>query len=280
MFQHTVAVISLDEGISEIIYNRTQDNARSGFNNLGSGSNTFQSSPNGATSHFINGQAGDDRIFAFGTGNNVVHAGSGNDFIVGGSGDDRFWGGSGDDTLEGGSGLDQLFGGSGADQLWGGAGADLLQGGTGNDRLFGDHDGSPTSQQGRDTLDGGSGNDYLSGGGGADVLIGGSGADTFAFETHRDLSLGHSDVIRDFSRAEGDKIDLSLIDANLNAGGDQAFVFTNGPSNLAGRMWLGDVFDGQQTVFFNVDGGAIDVSLTVRFDDPAITGLQASDFFL
>ncbi len=53
------------------------------------------------------------------------------------------------------------------------------------------------------------GNDILYSKGGLDVLIGGTGADTFVFEAGSAFS--GVDVIRDFSKIEGDKIDLNDI---------------------------------------------------------------------
>jgi Ca2+-binding RTX toxin-like protein len=80
---------------------------------------------------------------------------------------------------------------------------------------------------GNDTLIGGAGNDVLVGGAGLDHLAGGAGQDTFQFTgaTLATLDTGvgaNRDVIQDFN---GDVIDLHLIDANLGAGGDQAFSF-------------------------------------------------------
>jgi Ca2+-binding RTX toxin-like protein len=273
----------LNAALIEALTERTQDKNKSGFQNLGSAANSFFSNPTAATDVFINAQGGDDRIFLFGGGNDVVHGGSGNDMIVTDFGADKLFGGSGNDTLEAGFGNDTLSGGSGADELWGGAGADQLSGGTGNDRLMGDHDGSLTSQQLSDTLSGGEGNDTLSGGGGGDQLTGGGDADVFQFEHQNDLTLTNSDSILDFSRAQGDKIDLSRIDANLNLAGNQAFVFatTEAEKQLAGRVFFGTpAADGTVTVFLNLDGGAADESFTVKFNDPAMTSLQAADFFL
>jgi Ca2+-binding RTX toxin-like protein len=75
---------------------------------------------------------------------------------------------------------------------------------------------------GHDTLFGGDGNDTLLGGGGADGLTGGAGADTFRYDAASDSSGGLHDLIGDFQTGV-DKIDLSRIDANTHAAGDQAF---------------------------------------------------------
>jgi serralysin len=73
-----------------------------------------------------------------------------------------------------------------------------------------------------DVLRGGAGNDILFGGAGKDVLIGGTGADMFVFKQTNDSTPGQADRIIDFSHAQGDHIDLSSIDPNTHAAGDQA----------------------------------------------------------
>jgi Ca2+-binding RTX toxin-like protein len=75
---------------------------------------------------------------------------------------------------------------------------------------------------GHDTLFGGDGNDLILGGGGADGLTGGAGADTFRYDAASDSTSGLYDLIGDFQTGV-DKIDLSRIDANTHAAGDQAF---------------------------------------------------------
>nr|WP_281422877.1 type I secretion C-terminal target domain-containing protein [Sphingomonas yunnanensis] len=78
-------------------------------------------------------------------------------------------------------------------------GDDRLFGGEGNDRLFGGG--------GNDVIVGGGGNDWLYGGAGNNALTGGGGADRFV------ITAGSNDTITDFRFADGDKIDLSGIDA-------------------------------------------------------------------
>ncbi len=96
--------------------------------------------------------------------------------------------------------IENLSGGQGWDQLYGNAGANVLQGWNGNDLLVG--------RAGQDTL------------------TGGAGADRFQFTAIGDSVVGaNADRITDFSRAQGDKIDLSGIDANTGAAGNQAFSF-------------------------------------------------------
>lgn len=86
------------------------------------------------------------------------------------------------------------------------AGGDKLVGGAGNDHLIG-----------------GAGNDLLTGGAGQDTLTGGGGHDHFVFTALADSKVAAPDLITDFT--SGDRIDLSAIDANSAASGNQAFHF-------------------------------------------------------
>ncbi|WP_052120495.1 calcium-binding protein, partial [Inquilinus limosus] len=174
------------------------------------------------------------------------------DTLIGNAADNRLQGFDGNDDLRGGDGADILVGGAGADKFDGGNGVDTvsyfssstgvrvnLQTGTagdgeaqgdtlvrvenisgsqGHDKLYGN--------TGANTLQGWSGNDLLQGGAGKDTLSGGAGADKFAYVAVGDSVVGaNADRITDFTRSQGDKIDLSGIDANTGATGNQAFTF-------------------------------------------------------
>ncbi|MEY5097501.1 MAG: hypothetical protein RJA36_220, partial [Pseudomonadota bacterium] len=78
----------------------------------------------------------------------------------------------------------------------------------------------------------------LVGSGGADTLTGGAGSDKFVFTALNELGLGAGkrDVITDFKSAEGDKIDLSLIDPNAALAGDQAFSWVTAFTTAAGQV--------------------------------------------
>ena len=167
------------------------------------------------------GDVGNDRLNG-GSGNDDLSGGAGRDTLTGGSGHDDLWGGSGNDLMQGQAGRDTLFGGGGHDSLSGGAGNDWLVGSGGNDRF--------TGGSGNDILSGGAGRDRIQGDGGADMLTGGAGADRFIFLRVSDIvkSGDTSEKITDFSRSQGDIIDLSAIDANTRSGGNQAFDFIGG----------------------------------------------------
>lgn len=106
--------------------------------------------------------------------------------------------------------IENAVGGKGADNLTGNALDNRLEGGAGND-----------------TLSGGAGNDSLVGGAGRDQLTGGAGKDVFVFQSVGDsgFALVKADRIADFSRSDGDLIDLSAIDADTGRSGDQSFNF-------------------------------------------------------
>ncbi|MFZ3185740.1 MAG: calcium-binding protein [Pseudomonas sp.] len=97
-----------------------------------------------------------------------------------------------------------------ANTLTGNTAANALNGSTGND-----------------TLIGAAGNDVLIGGAGTDNLAGGIGADRFDFNALSEMGLSSlRDVIADFKTSEGDKIDLSTLDANAgSATTNEAFSF-------------------------------------------------------
>lgn len=173
----------------------------------------------------INGLAGADRLVVedvFGMRSVPIRGGT---TQVAGIDSLTFNGGGGNDTLDGFAANGPLLGrgGAGDDRLTGGSGNDVLLGGAGRDTLVGG--------AGADVLDGGPGNDVLIGGLGRDVLTGGPGADVFRFLSTDDLPAPHGRVgpetITDFSRAQGDRIDLSAIDADVTAPGNQAFLFAN-----------------------------------------------------
>jgi Ca2+-binding RTX toxin-like protein len=138
-----------------------------------------------------------------------------------------------------------MFGGAGADRLTGGANADLI---------------------------------YAAGG--ADTLAGGGGADLFEYRSASDSTAAAADRILDFVSGS-DRIDLSQIDADVSAGGDQAFAFIGSAafSNKAGELrsaW--DPATNSWSVEGDVDGdGGADFLLYVT---TAGAAPAASDFIL
>lgn len=211
------------------------------------------------------GTDGDDSI----TGNNA------DNYLKGGYGNDSLYGGNGNDLLDAGFGFDVIDGGAGNDStsytfysgpihanlltgvvafpgnsfltdtlisienLFCTGGNDVISANYANNDLFGNGGNDYLmGNSGYDRIYGGAGNDTISGGSDMDLLSGEKGADVFDFDTTGDSGNKiASDSITDFKLSEGDKIDLSDIDANTISSGNQAFIFINDENfNAAGQL--------------------------------------------
>lgn len=163
-------------------------------------------------------------------------------------------------------------GGAGNDQLNLGGGDDRGIGGTGNDTLFGGI--------GHDTLDGNDGADQLIGGLGLDRLNGDAGADQFIYTSVAESTAGVTgrDVVQDFMRAEGDKINLTAIDADAAVALDQNFVWRGALAFNGVHGALRVVNYGANTlVQADLDGDKVaDFSILVQ----GINNMVATDFLL
>ncbi len=252
------------------------------------------------------GRAGNDLISGA-AGNDTLYGEAGTDTLAGGDGDDVLIGGAGADGLNGGNGTDtvhyasaaaavrvDLIAGAGAgsdaagdsfvsienavgsafdDLVIGDGGANRLAGLAGADRFY--------ASGGNDVVDGGDGNDLIVGGGGADTLKGGTGADSFTYTGVTDSTVVATgrDAIIDFSHAEGDRIDLSTIDADGNAAnGNTAFTFLGGGAFTgAGHELRVVVSGGVQVVQVDLTGDKVpDMQINVT----SATALAAGDFVL
>jgi Ca2+-binding RTX toxin-like protein len=220
--------------INSTVYD-VSDGVRAGhiFGNvfLGGGNDSYSARDGGKILNgAVYGELGNDGISLFG-GNQSAFGGEGNDrlsvrgggYLRGDEGDDRLSGGDmfddlhgnmGNDTISGGAGGDWVVGGKDDDLLYGGHGLDAFsQGADGNDIVYGNlgndtcygEDGDDLIRGGQqnDVLYGGAGDDWLSGDRDNDTISGGSGADIF--HTFGDAGI---DRVLDFSRAEGDRVQL------------------------------------------------------------------------
>jgi Ca2+-binding RTX toxin-like protein len=180
-------------------------------------------------------------------------------------------GGEGNDILRR---IENLIGSAHNDSLTGSIAANELSGGDGADSLNGG--------KGNDILDGGAENDLLTGGLGRDQLSGGTGADRFDFNSASESAVLQMDSITDFNAGEGDKIDLSTIDANSGIGGNQAFaVLTNDLAFSAATSFTaaGQLFYDQtaQVLYGNVDA---DAQAEFAIELIGVTMLQVSNMML
>jgi len=230
----------------------------------------------------------------------------GNDSLTGTAGANSLAGEAGDDVLRGGDGSDVLRGDAGADLLDGGANSNIdtatygegnvgvvvdLSAGTGSggnaqgdvlvsiENLSGSRgNDSLTGNALANTLAGDIGDDVLRGGDGQDVLQGGAGADRFVFAAVTDSRAGAPDRITDFSHLQADLVDLSAIDANTGAAGNQAFSFIGTAlySGVAGQLRY--AFDGTDTTLGgDVNGDGVS-DFRIRLTGGI--GLVAGDFVL
>jgi hypothetical protein len=165
-----------------------------------------------------------------------------------------------------------LTGNSFGNRIEANGGVNVIDGGGGNDVLLG--------LGGRDTLIGGSGADRLTGGAGRDIMTGGADADIFLFGDgdFEGATMTLADAITDFSHAQGDRIDLSLIDANGNGSGNPAFAFigTAAFSGVAGQLRFEQI-SGNTFVFGDVNG---DKSADIAIRLSGLHALVGGDFVL
>jgi Ca2+-binding RTX toxin-like protein len=207
----------------------------------------------------INGSAYNDTLIGNSV-NNSFAGGSGNDVMNGDGGNDSFNGGLGNDTLNGGAGIDianyqnatsavnvnlgtgvALDGQAGRDSLMS---IEVVIGSSYNDTLTGNAaNNNLTGGNGNDLLNGGAGSDVLMGSAGNDILYGGLNADNFVFSA---VSQG-IDVIKDFSRVGGDKIQIQSASFGATATNLNLFTYNSATGALN--------FNGNQFATLNTNSG-------------------------
>ncbi|MDQ0463386.1 Ca2+-binding RTX toxin-like protein [Caulobacter ginsengisoli] len=247
------------------------------------------------------GGSGND-ILDGGIGADTMDGGVGNDQLNGGADNDALTGNDGNDVLTGGLGADAMTGGLGDDTYYvddagdttvevSGQGTDLvratvnftlaanvenlIQDGSGNIDATGNGLANAlTGNGGANSLDGGAGddvikaglgNDTLIGGTGNDILVGGGGLDTFVVTQASIRTSGpiEVDTVNDLIAGQGDRLDLSAIDADSVTAGDQAFHLVGGFTHHAAEMTL-SFAAGVTTLQLDVDGdGRADYRMTI-----------------
>lgn len=260
----------------------------------------------GAGNDILTGGNGIDVVYGE-DGDDYIKGGRQNDQIFGGAGNDRLFGEWGDDLIDGGTGIDivsyltspggvtirlavsvqqdtivsgidtlrnieNVEGSNFADDLAGNTRANVIWGLNGNDLL--------TGFTGDDQLLGGAGADLLDGGVGRDIATGGTGADIFRYGgvDFAGLDAATADRITDFSRSEGDRIDVSRVDANATNSASDAFVFigTAAFAGSAGQLRY-EIVGGNTRVMGDINGDG-NADFLIRVDGSL--ALLAADFVL
>jgi Ca2+-binding RTX toxin-like protein len=241
----------------------------------------------GEGADFVNGGAGRDVILS-GAGDDQVFAGDGADIVYTDAGADRIFGDAGNDLINAGAGDDTVFGGAGNDLI-------VAEIGDGNDAYFGDdseggsgvdtldmsaittnayvnlgsgpmsNGTAMSSQTGNDTLWGienvntGSGNDTIVASNKVNVMNGGLGNDIFKFNS---VAAANGDTIVGFE--PGDRLDLSGIDADYSAAGDQGFTLVTGAAFTAAGQ-LAVTYETRADGDFTIIQGNVDGNTTADF---------------
>jgi Ca2+-binding RTX toxin-like protein len=195
-----------------------------------------------------------------GTGNaqpNSITGGAGKDTLNGGTGADTLTGGAGDDTYIVDDAGDMINDSSGTDNVQTSLSSYTLASGLEAVTYTGSDDFTGTGNADANSIIGGAGNDTLNGGAGADTLTGGAGADRFVVDD--------GDTVSDFLAGDGDKLDLSGLDADIGTAGSQTFTWIdNGAfTNVAGELrWV--VTGSDVKLLADRDGdGTADLEVTI-----------------
>jgi Ca2+-binding RTX toxin-like protein len=208
--------------------------------------------------------------------------------LTGSNFNDTLEGNAGDNVLDGGKGTNTVSYADAASGVNVNLGLTTVQntGGAGNDTLknFTGLTGSAfddvlTGSTKNNTITGGLGNDTITGGKGADVLTGGAGADHFVYTALTDSTVAANgqDAIRDFSHGQGDKIDLSAIDAITGNSGDDPFSWAGSAFTHQAGQLIEVTKTGGHLIEGDVNGDAsADFAIFVQ----GSTALVPTDFIL
>lgn len=120
-----------------------------------------------------------------------------------------------------------------------------------------------------DTLTGGVSDDSLNGGKGADTLTGNAGADTFKFTDLTNGIANRVDTITDFSKAQGDKIDVSALGFKTFIG-TAAFTAANATNALRFDAATGSLQG-------NTDAGNANAKAELEIKLTGVTAADLSD---
>ncbi|MCX7093828.1 MAG: lectin-like protein [Methylobacter sp.] len=247
------------------------------------GGNEIDSDQLNSIENVIGGQAGD--VLTGDAGNNVLDGFTGNDTLSGGAGNDTMIGGLGNDTYfvdKAGDVVTETSALAIEIDTVNSSTTYTLKTNIENLTLSGTAAINGIGNSLNNALTGNKGANALTGGTGADTLTGGLGSDQFKFnsETETGVSAGTRDSIVDFSHSQGDKINLSAIDANTAFTGNNAFSAPTVGGTFSGVFAnSGELYFDKtaQILYGNNDAdNAADFSIQLA----GVSNLVATDFVL
>jgi serralysin len=293
-----VTVLGL-AGVDAITLNRVDDLGGGNTVNAGAGNDTVLNRLEGANA--ITMGAGNDTYVGLGFGSFTTDVG---DRVLGGPGNDSFAFSTFTSTYLGGNDNDTFFSVGWQNTINGGAGNDTVsyrpraddatQGDTGvtinlatqrvatggaRVEVLVSIENAEGSAHG-DRITGNGQANRLAGAGGLDALLGGAGADRFVYLRTSDAVVRATvaEEIGDFSRAQGDRIDLHGMDANRNAAGNQDFTFRGAAAFNGHAGQVRFATDGVNTIVQGDTSGDGVADFQILLDD--VTTLRVGDFIL
>jgi Ca2+-binding RTX toxin-like protein len=263
----------------------------------------YRDSTGGFDNETIQGDLMADRMYGNG-GSDTLRGNGGPDLLSGGLGNDILDGGQGTDILNGDAGADTLLGGQGADRLRGGEGVDVVNYGTSPGGVKvnfftgmgsgGDATGDSyheienvvgsnfadvlTGTFSSNSMVGGGGADQITGEYGSDRLTGGRGADRFIYREVGESVSGNRDVIMDFRKSEGDKIQISAIDGKASTTAMNSFRLLPIGSNFTAEGQIRVAQSGAHTIVYFNTIGASGAEMEIQLSNFTASTLTQSDF--
>lgn len=305
-FNNTEVTLFMLGGHDEVLLNRSDDFGGRNQVDAGFGNDTVRSLDEDGNFILLGG--GNDVYIGEGFGSFATERA---DTVRGGNGNDTFFVTTVKSLYIGDAGADQFFSAGERNDFVGGAGRDSISyelreasdGGVTIDLTAGLVQTGNLSTESLesienaigsnfdDTIFGDRGANRLAGALGDDTLVGRGGADMFVWrnvaEGAFDAETG--DVIVDFTRSQGDRINLSGIDA-VAGGGDNAFVFLGsaaftgraGQLRFGDRQNVGDIDDDGDIDFFTMVSGDVNGDRVADFGIRLlnVSSLSASDLVL
>jgi Ca2+-binding RTX toxin-like protein len=205
-------------------------------------------------------------------GNNNLDGGTGADIMAGGGGNDTY-------TVDDASDVVVEFQASGSDHVRSSVNY-VLGAFIENLTLLGTGNINATGNLTANSIAGNAGRNIITGGLGLDTLTGNAGSDGFIFQELEDSgkTMNTSDIITDFNAAQGDRIDLSAIDAISSSLANDAFVFVGVSAFSAAGQVRSFAWNTLTYVELNTDSNLSTIEMMISLSGTLV--LAQPDFLL